>query len=112
MQEVKDDAPHIARKLFGEGTRADAKGMQLADFRHYLRTMWADKGFRGRLRERVGDRRFLELAADVQGLPKPRFHDRSDGQTTVMFRDPLEGLPPATPEDLLGVERALGEEVD
>lgn len=99
-QEVARDAPIIAKRLFGN--RPDATPTQRAAFIKYVRTMWDDAGFRQRLLERIGPRAFLAMAAQAHGQPAPSFSTDKDGKVTaVKWNDPLEGLPPVDPADML-----------
>lgn len=105
-QEVERDAPIIAKRLFGN--RSDATPTQRAQFIKYVRTMWDDAGFRQRLLQRIGPRAFLAVAAQAHGQPAPTFATDKVGKVTnVLWNDPLAGLPPVDPADMLLVSQQM-----
>lgn len=106
--EVDQDAPILAQKLFGN--REDVTPMGQQQYLLYARTMWnsgPDMGaaFRERLRLRVGDKTFLETAAQVHGVPAPIYKKNEQGMEYPDWQDPLAGLPMTTPQDMLDAQQ-------
>lgn len=103
-QEVARDAPILAKRLFGN--RSDATPQQRKAFIKYVRTMWDDAGFRQRLLERIGPRAFIAVSAEAAGQPAPTYTTSKEGRVTgVKWNDPLAGLPPVDPADMLAVSQ-------